>query len=288
MRTAVGADPNFLSAQLLAMNFFATRGNDKDALAAARQVLVLSPANVDAARRVARGSLAGGDVPSALSAYGAILKHSSDDAEALNAIGKYAFSANDAAHFDAAVKRLNRVSLGDSAIQAPDLLLAAGKYEEAVQKYYDVEVNAPNNAALALKIGRLAVLRHTPDIAKLESDKLQKVDSNYGYHLLQAYIAAGQNARGDAEAQLHEALKGSHPGDDYWTSAAEIYAMMGDSKSVVSSLESASDRREPTISYVLADPLFSFLASDAKYQAVRSALTARQDEIRAALAQIAM
>ena len=38
----------------------------------------------------------------------------------------------------------------------------------------------------------------------------------------------------------------------------------------------------------LADPLFSFLASDAKYQAVRSTLTSRQNEIRAALAQIAM
>ena len=149
-------------------------------------------------------------------------------------------------------------------------------------------MNAPNNAALALKIGRIAVLRHTPDIAKLEADKLQKADPTYGYHLLMAYIAAGQNARGDAEAQLKEAIKGSHPGDDYWTSAAEVYAMMGDAKNVVSSLESAGNRREPTISYVLADPLFSFLASDAKFQAVRSTLTARQDEIRAALAQIAM
>ncbi|HEY2828956.1 MAG TPA: protein kinase, partial [Thermoanaerobaculia bacterium] len=288
LRTAVAADPNFLSAQLLAMNLFAARGNDKDALAAAKQVLALAPANVDAARRVARGSLAAGDVPSALTAYGAILKHSADDAEALNAVGKYAFSANDARHFSAAVTRLNRFSLGDSAIQEPDLLLAAGKYEDAVQKYYDVEVSAPNNAALALKIGRLAVLRHTPDIAKIELEKLQKVDPNYGYHLLQAYVAAGQNARGEAETHLREALKGSHAGDDYWTSAAEVYAMMGDAKNVVSSLQSADNRREPTISYVLADPLFSFLASDAKYQAVRAALTARQDEIRAALAQIAM
>lgn len=288
LRASVAADPNFLSAQLLAMNFFAARGNDKDALAAAKQVVVLAPSNIDAARRVARGSLAGGDVPSALTAYGAILKRSGDDAEALNAIGKYAFSANDAQHFDAAVKRLNRVSLGDSEIHEPDLLLAAGKYEEAVQKYYDVEVNAPNNAALALRIGRLAVLRHTPDIAKLELDKLQKADPNYGYHLLQAYIAAGQNGRGEAEAQLKQALKGSHAGDDYWTSAAEVYAMMGDAKNVVASLESAESRCEPTISYVLADPLFSFLASDAKYQAVRSAMTARQNEIRAALAQIAM
>ena len=288
LRAAVAADPSFLSAQLLAMNFFTSRGNDKDALAAAKQVLVLAPANLDAARRVARGSLASGDVPSALSAYGILLKHSPNDTEALNAIGKYAFSANDAARFDAAAKRLARLSLGDSEIQEPDLLLAAGKYEEAVQKYYDVEVNAPNNAALALKIGRIAVLRHTPDIAKLEADKLQKADPQYGYHLLMAYVAAGQNARGDAEAQLKEALKGSHPGDDYWTSAAEVYAMMGDAKNVVSSLESAGNRREPTISYVLADPLFSFLASDAKFQAVRTTLAARQDEIRAALAQIAM
>ncbi|HEX3580581.1 MAG TPA: protein kinase, partial [Thermoanaerobaculia bacterium] len=288
LRAAVTADPNFLSAQLLAMNFFASRGNDKDALAAAKQVLTLAPSNVDAARRVARGSLAGGDVPSALTAYGAILKHASGDAEALNVIGKYAYSANDAPHFAAAVKALDRVSLGDSAIHAPDLLLAEGKYEDAVQKYYDIEVNTPNNPSLALKIGRIAVLRHTPDIAKLELDKLQRTDPNYGYHLLQAYVAAGQNARGEAEAQLKDALKGEHPGDDYWTSAAEVYAMMGDAKNVIASLQRAGDRHEPTISYILADPLFSFLASDAKYQAVRSELTDRQNQLRAALAQIAM
>jgi predicted Zn-dependent protease len=288
LRAAVTADPNFLSAQLLAMNFFASRGNDKDALAAAKQVLALAPSNVDAARRVARGSLASGDVPSALTAYGAVLKHASGDAEALNVIGKYAYSANDAPHFDAAVKALDRVSLGDSAIHAPDLLLAAGKYEDALQKYYDIEVNTPNNPALALKIGRIAVLSHTPDIGKLELDKLQRNDPNYGHHLLQAYVAAGQNARGEAEAQLKEALKGEHPGDDYWTSAAEVYAMMGDAKNVIASLQRAGDRHEPTISYILADPLFSFLASDAKYQAVRSALTDRQNQLRAALAQIAM
>lgn len=288
LRAAVTADPSFLPAQLVAMDFFATRGNDNDALSAAKQVLVLSPQNTTAARRVARGSMASGDIPAALGAYGAVLKSTPNDAEALNAVGRYALSASDAQRFNAALARLRKLTPDDVAIHQPDLLVAAGKYDEAVQKYYDIEADSPNNAALSLKIGRIAVLRHTPDIAKLELEKLQKNDPAYGAHLLEAYMAAEAKAKGEVDAQLKEALKGSKPGDDYWTSVAEIRAMLGDARGTVEALKRAADRREPTISYVLSDPVFSFIASESSYQQVRASLAAQQQEIRGALAQIAM
>jgi hypothetical protein len=132
------------------------------------------------------------------------------------------------------------------------------------------------------------VLRHTPEIAKLEIEKLEKSDPSYGAPLLRAYMAAEQKSKSEVDAHLKEALKGSKPGDDYWTSVAEIRAMLGDAHGTVEALKRAVDRREPTITYVLSDPMFSFIASEGSYQQVRASLTAEQQEIRAALAQIAM
>jgi hypothetical protein len=215
-----------------------------------------------------------------------VLKHDAKDVEAINMIGRYAAGVGDAAKFNAALARAGRMPVDKVAIHAPDLLVSSGKIDDAIDQYYDVEVKSPQNAALALKIGRIAVLRRTQQVADLELDKLSKLDPDYGYHLLKAYIAAGQNARPAVDAELKAALAGSKPGDDYYTSAAEIYAMLADNKSVISSLEKAAERHEPTSSYILADRLFAYLGSDAKFMSVRGTIAARGDEIRAALAQI--
>lgn len=288
LRAALAAAPGFLPIQLEAMEFYSRQGNDEAAVAAATQVLQLSPAQPAAARIVARASLAHGDVPNALQAYAALLKSSPNDVEALTAIGRYAWSAGDARRFNAALARLTLIAPREVSLHAPDLLLAAGRFDDAVQKYYDIEVETPNNAALALKIGRVAVLRHTAEIAKLELDKLQSSDPAYGYHLLKAYIAASANRRGEAQSELALALEASRPGDTYWTSAAEVHAILGDSKQVVAALRTAAERWEPSIAYVLADPLFDYLASDGGMQRVRATLIERQAEIRAALAKIAI
>ena len=187
-----------------------------------------------------------------------------------------------------ALSRAGHLRLDEVAIHQPDLLVAGGKLDTAIDQYYDIEVKDPNNPALALKIGRIAVLRRTMPVADIEISKLQKSDPNYGFHLLKAYVAAQQNSKPNAEAELKSALAGSKPGDDYYTSAAEVYAMLADNNNVIASLQKAADRREPTASYILSDPLFAYLQSDPKFLAVRTTLAQRQDEIRAALAQIAM
>lgn len=285
LRAAIKADPNFLAAQALAMRWYEKRGADADALAAAKQVAALEPNNIDAARHVARASLKTGDVAGALGAYGAVVKREPGDAEALNTIGKYAWSAGDTGKFGSVLQRLPQTH---AALHAPDVLLAAGRFDAAVEKYYDVEQRDPENVALALKIGRIAVLRHSTEIAEIELKKLEAGDPAYGAHLLKAYIAAQKGDKSGAASELHAAQAGSKAGDDYYTSAAEIAAIGGDARGVVDALEKAADRKEPTASYVLANPLFGFLQSDSRFLKVRERLTAQQNDLRAALANVTL
>src|SRR5205807_5676031 len=233
----------------------------------------------------ARAELTTADLGGALTSYGALLKAERSDAEALTVIGRYAVAANDQAKANAVIARLG----ASGAVHAPDLLLSAGRLDNAVDQYYEVERRTPNNAALALKIGRLAVLRHSKDIAENELKKLEQMHDDYGAHVLKAYIAAEARSPTDAVAELKAAEALSQPGDDYFTSAADVAAMKGDTNGAVAALEHAADRKEPTAGYVLTNRLLaSLLASDPRYLKVRDKFAAEQNEIRAALANVAL
>lgn len=286
LRTAIAADPNFLSAQLLAMQWFEANGKPDDALAAAKQVAALDPTNLVATRKVAQTSLANGDLQQAFASYNAILRREPRDSEGLNLVARYALASGDTARFTTALGRLKGIAPASIEVHEPDALVAAGKLDTAAQRYYDVEATVTNNPALALKIGRLAVLRHSLEIANLELDRLAQTDPLYGHHVMKAYIAAEQRDRATAEAELKAAQASSSPGDDAWTSAAEVYAILADSPSVIASLEKAAQRKEPTAAHVLTNPLFRYLNNDPKFEALKTALTAQQAEIRTALAQI--
>ncbi len=285
LRAAIKADPHFFPAQMLAMRFFTAQGKGADAVTAARAVLAADPANVEAARPVARASLSSGDLASAFSSYAVVLKKDPNDIEALNVLGRYAYSANDVAKFNAVLHRLASQPLA-AAIHEPDLLMAAGKIDSAVQSYYTVEEKVQNNPALALKIGRIAMLRHSMPIAELELKKLQESDPNYGLHILKAYMAAQSGAKADADNELKVALAASKAGDDYWTNVAEVAVITGDTPGVLDALKRASARKEPTAAYILSSPLFGFLANDPQFQALREQIAAQQNEIRTALAAI--
>ena len=64
--------------------------------------------------------------------------------------------------------------------------------------------------------------------------------------------------------------------------------MNGDARGVDDALERAAARKEPTASYVLANPLFGFLQSDARFLKIRQKLAEQQNEIRAALAGVTL
>jgi tetratricopeptide (TPR) repeat protein len=286
IRTAVTADPNFLAAQMLAMRYYAGIGKSREAITAANQVVTLNPSDLDAARMLARLTLANGEVQPAFAAYNTILRKETGDVEALTQVARYAASAGDTARFSNALTRLKSAPPAIVAVHAPDLLVASGKYDQAVSQYYDIEANVPQNAALSLKIGRLSVLRRSMPIAELELKKLEQADPMYGHHLLKAYMAAQRGVLAEAEAELKLAGAASTPGDDYWTSAAEIYAMGGDPEKTLNALDKAIARKEPTATYILSNRLFGFLASEPRFLAIRSTLSAQQEEIRSALAQI--
>jgi predicted Zn-dependent protease len=182
--------------------------------------------------------------------------------------------------------RLNAAPKDVVAVHAPDILVASGKMETAIDQYYDIEVDVPNNPALSLKIGRISVLRRAMPIAELELKKLEANDPSYGHRLLSAYMAATRGARDEAEQELDAAAAASVPGDDFWTSAAEVYAMLGATTEVIDALEKAAARKEPTAAYILTNPLFEYLRSDSRYRALRATLSRHQAEVRSAVAQI--
>jgi tetratricopeptide (TPR) repeat protein len=286
LRAALASDPNFLPAQLMAMQFYADNGRNAEALTAARQVATLDPNNVDAARRVARASLVSGDLQQAFAFYDVILDRQPNDAEALNLVARYAVSVNDTAKFNATLARLKKVPALEVTVHEPDLLASAGRLGVAADRYYDLTESGGGNATLALKIGRLYVLRHTLTLAEDELQRLAKNDPLYGYPMLKAYIAAENRKAAEARKELQSALAAADPGDDSYTAAAEVHAILNDTSGVLSSLERAAQRKEPTSAYVLANPLFRYLESEPRFQKLRADLTAQQDEVRRALAVV--
>jgi tetratricopeptide (TPR) repeat protein len=287
LRVATKADPNFLPVQLMAMKFFTDQKKPVDAVDAAKHVLAAQPDNLDAARMVARTSLSTGDLGAAFTGYAAILRKNPDDAEALNAVGRYAVAAGDIPKLSAVLKRLKSAP-AKAEVHEPDALLAAGRIDQAVDRYYTVEESVPNNPALSLKIGRIAVLRHSMPIAELELKKLETSDPLYGLHILKAYLAAQSGNKAGAEEELRTALNASTPGDDYWTCVAEVQALAGNTTGILDALERAAMRKEPSAAYVMNDPLFSFLESDPRFQKIKESFLAQQNEIRSALATVSL
>lgn len=286
LRAAMTADPRFLAPHVVAIDFFAKQGKDADALAAAKQVVAIDPQNLPAVRQVARASMISGDVGGSLTAWDLVLRREPKDAEALNHLARYALSSGDSAKFTATIAKMRDLPSMQVAAHEPDALVAQGRIDSAMQRYYAVEEMAADSASLALKIGRLSVLRHSLEVANVELEKLATQDPLYGFHLLAAYIAAEERNRGKALSELQKALAATSPGDDSWTSAAEIYAILNDTPNVLEALEKAAKRKEPTAAYVLAHPLFRYLHSDPRFAKVRELFTAQQAEVRGALAQM--
>jgi tetratricopeptide (TPR) repeat protein len=286
VRAALLADPKFLPTQLLAMELFASTGKEADAVAAAREVVALDPQNLDAARKVARASLMSGDLHQAFAVFELVLRREPKDAEVLNHAARYALASGDEAKFKTILERMKTLAPVQIEAHEPDILAASGKIDAAIQRYYTIEETAADNATLALKIGRLAVLRHSLPIAELEQKKLEQSDPLYGYHMLTAYIAAEKGDRETALKELGIAQAAAVPGDESWTYAAEVHALLDDTAGVLAALEKAAQRKEPTASYVLAHPLFRYLANDPRFLALKLKLTEQQAEIRTALAQM--
>jgi serine/threonine protein kinase/tetratricopeptide (TPR) repeat protein len=289
LKAALSADPGFVPTQMFAMRVYSERRDLRRAADYAREVLRHDAGNVGALALMARFSAAAGDPASSIGYWNLTLENDPRNVAAINALGRYALAGTDAAIFQRALARLREAGAGNRGeLHEPDLLVASGKIDAAVEKYYDVELREPENPALSLVIGRFAVLRHSTAIADIELKKLERLDPAYATHILAAYIAAQGGQKGRAASELEQAARAAAMGGggDLHTSAAEIAAMTGDGRAVVTSLQKALDESEPTAGYILSDPLFVYLRSDPAFQAVRDALVAQQEAIRSALQRV--
>lgn len=286
IREAIAADPNLLAAQALALEIFTQNGDTEDALRAAKQVARLDPRRVDICRRIARAELESGNLEEAFEFYDVVLDREPKDAEALNLLARHTVSIRDEGRLTVFLGLLERLPKTQVAVHEPDLMTADGRLDAAIQRYYKIEEGVGNNPALSLKIGRIAVLRHSLPIAELELNKLQTLDPLYGYPLLSAYIAAEKQQRAEAMADLETAIKAATAGDDVYTSAAEIHAILADTPAVLRALDKAAERREPTAAYVMANPLFRYLETDPKFVALRGRFAEQQEATRRAFLKV--
>jgi tetratricopeptide (TPR) repeat protein len=226
-----------------------------------------------------------GDPKATIAELSEVLARDRTNQEALTAAGLYALGVGDEAIFARVLAGLDGPP-DSRLLHEPDLLMASARIDQAASPYFDLEREQPANAALALKIGRIAVLRHMSSIADIEIQKLERLDPSYGLPMLRAYIHAQDERRNEAEAELKKAQLVAPWYAQPYTNAAEVYAILGVPPRVLESLEMAVARGEPSGAYVLNNPLFRFLREDARFIRLKSLIEAQQSAIRQALPSV--
>lgn len=252
----------------------------------AAAALAIDPRNLDVRERLAKWKLQAGATVEGLELYKSVLRERPSNTDALNAVGLNALAIGDETLFRAVMNRLASAPKGTVMVHEPDLVLARGSIDNGAIQLIDLEPSDPNNKSLALKIGRFAVLRRMMTVADIEVKKLQVLSPDYGYHILNAYILAERGQGGEATAALNRAQVSAAWHEQPYTASAEVYAMLGNSRGVLDSLEVAVKNGEPTGTYVLNNPLFRYLRTDARFRRIEASIQARQLAIRNALADV--
>ncbi|HSN69297.1 MAG TPA: hypothetical protein VLV48_08635, partial [Thermoanaerobaculia bacterium] len=284
---AMVLDPDFLPVARSAVSIFSEAGDRQGAVAAAEAVVRLDPADRATRRRLFDWSREAGNLPAAVRHGAEMVRGGSPDPEVLVFLARAALGAGDFESFDRMFGRLQRMqNSGKLALHPADATAARGQLGVAVQQYYVVEPAQRQNPHLALKIGRIDVLRHSIPAAELELEKLRVLDPRYSAELLSAYLAAERrDAKGAADA-LARAAAAPDRGPDFHTAEAEVYAILSDHRGVLRSLRSAVDAHEPTFAYILANPLFAYLHEEADFAPLRAEMQSAQQELRASLAAV--
>jgi hypothetical protein len=280
VRSALASDPEFRPALRLGLELADQIGDARRAAELAERLARLEPANAPLQRRMALARLADGDPAGAIRFADAVLLVSPGDTEALSILGRFAASTGN----EPAFQKIARMATApESRVHAPDILLAANRLERAAPLYYEIEEQQPSNAALVLKIGRIAALRESREMAQLQLDKLRSLSPDYGAPLLEAYIKAKSGNVREIGALLRTAEASAGPLDDFYSCAAEIWALNGERVRVVESLEKAAARSEGMTHSILLRKPFFYLGYDARSTRVMERLERQKGEIDAAL-----
>ncbi|MHB0969410.1 MAG: flagellar basal body-associated FliL family protein [Thermoanaerobaculia bacterium] len=280
---ALQEDPSFLPAHFFAFDFYRAAGNLEAARASGRAVREFEPNHSGMIRELAKIEFGTGNPAGGLNALRAIMERDPEDRDVLLAIARHSVSVGDKEVFAKAAAKLREPDPATVPVHDADLALAAGRIESAIGRYYDLEVEQPQNPALALKIGRIAVLRRSVEIAELELGKLEKLDPDYGYLVLKAYVEAQGGNADAAHSLIEKALANARWMDDPHTAAAEVHAILGENDAVVTSLDKAVAASEPTIGYIVANPLFTYMTNDPVFAGIRERIDAQRAAVSAEL-----
>jgi predicted Zn-dependent protease len=262
------------------------KGLGDEAVAVAEKIAALDPKNIEIRKRLAQWQLERGKPASAIAYMADLLRAQPDDPEILTALGNYSLSVGDEAKFNAIVAKLGSLGVKDSSLHSADVLVASGKIDAAVKKYYEIETADPQNARLALKIGRLAVIRRSESVIAFELDKLQKLGDPYALAMLEAYIAAGNGKAAEADAKFAAAVAVAKKSDAINTASAEINVLLNRQKKVNEALDKAVSQSEPTLNYIVTNPLFRYLENETAFVKLRARINQQKTEIAAALQNV--
>lgn len=285
---AVSRDPNFIPAHRLALEIFSASGDRKRAIEAAERLAALNAADVRVLDQLMTWKVEQGEPESAIPHAGAVLARDPSNLNALQLVARYALSVGDEKLFQRVVQKIDSVATPEDQryIHRPDIFAVAGDNDRAATAYYDIEAREQNNPVLALKIGRIAALRESWEIAEIELKKLMTSSPDFGAPLLQAYIAAKKGDGSTAAAHLDKAIAGAEWNDDVFTAAAEIHALLNQKARVIEALERASARGEANITAVLVNQPFFYIGYDARSTKLKSELEAKREALERALLNI--
>ena len=244
-----------------------------------RNVSRIMPAREDLARQLGKRELAEGTLAGAVEAFARVSAENPDDDEAARVLALAALASHQNERFQHFAS-----SVDDPRIHPADVQVTEGAVNQAVKKYYETEKQISDNPYLSFKIGRIAVLRRSPQIAQIEMDKLNTQGVEPQRSFLRAYIAADAGDRAEAESALAEALEHAIWADSPSFHAAEVMAILRDAPRTLAAIEQSVERREPMMHAITTNPLFGYLVNEPRFRASSRKLLEYQRNIGASLA----
>ncbi len=245
-----------------------------------RNVSRIMPGREDLARQLGRRELAEGTLAGAVEAFARVSAEKPGDDEAARVLALAALASHQNERFQHWAS-----SVDDPRIHPADVQVTEGAVNQAVKKYYETEKQVSDNPYLSFKIGRIAVLRRSPQIAQIEIDKLNAQGVEPQRSFLRAYIAADEGNRAEAEAALAEALENASWADSPSFHAAEVRAILRDAPRTLSAIEQSVERREPMMHAITTNPLFGYLVNESRFREATRKLLEYQRNIGASLAE---
>lgn len=244
-----------------------------------RNVSRMMPARRDLARELGKRELEEGTLVGAVEAFARVRTEDPEDEEAARILALAALAAHEPERFQQIAS-----TSSDPRLHPADVQVTEGGIHEAVKRYYETQAQAPDNPYLSFKVGRIAVLRRSPQIAQIEIDRLDSQAAEPQRSFLRAYIAADEGRAPDAEEALIEALDRSQWSDSPSFHVAEVHAILRNAQSTLAAIERSVERREPMMHAIATNPLFGYLTNEPRFREAVRQILLHQRAVGASLA----